>query len=603
MRALRLALALVSPALTGGAMVAAQTVERTDVPDRGMIRFTFDPRIMTWNSEFTDAGRLGLGRGLTGDTVGSAYIPSVARLEQDVRLASGVAGFVASLGQGRLSVREERRTYPITAELGLTDRLSVSVMVPIVRVATRTAMKLSPQGSNLGLNPRLTDINAPARYQSLFTQFDAALAQLDQNIASGMYGCPPSRQCQAQDSLMVWRAIRDALDRSVDSLGATFQPFLPRDSSDAGKGILRAVATIQQDLATLGVGGVFTDTLLLPSDTVDAQKLSSAIVSDPIGFGYRGLPFRHLDILHVDAPAVAEWQTTAPEANRERPDRLRVPWSAIPQQLAHQRGGYRGGGEVPLRGGCALRRHRSGAGAPPDGRHGFGRRFAAPVDRRSPDGPRGAARPRTDRGAGVAQRRAARGAAAPRHAGAPRGAVVRAARAVRGDHGAALGPRRLPGSGRRAARAPRAAAGRRVHGRLLDEGAGPLHVPQPAGLDRSRHTPRNPHARERARRGHVPAVAAARVRVELRGQDGRGRVLHRADRHRRGGRAGRDAVSDRLSDFAEAVLRSSAAWRSAVSMSASPSMRASSRVRASPVTTWTSLVATPRCAPFATTSW
>src|SRR2546425_8021069 len=105
-------------------------------------------------------------------------------------------------------------------------------MVPIVRVATRTAMKLSPQGSNLGLNPRLTDANAPARYQSFFTQFDAALAQLDQNIANGMYGCPPSRQCQAQDSLMVWRAIRDALDRSVDSLGATFQPFLPRDSSD-----------------------------------------------------------------------------------------------------------------------------------------------------------------------------------------------------------------------------------------------------------------------------------------------------------------------------------------------------------------------------------
>src|SRR6266704_566152 len=268
MRAFRLALALVSPALTGGAMVAAQTVERTDVPDRGMIRFTFDPRIMTWNSEFTDAGRLGLGRGLTGDTVGSAYIPSVARLEQDVRLASGVAGFVASLGQGRLSVREERRTYPITAELGLTDRLSVSVMVPIVRVATRTAMKLSPQGSNLGLNPRLTDANAPARYQSFFTQFDVALAQLDQNIANGMYGCPPSRQCQAQDSLMVWRAIRDALDRSVDGLGATFQPFLPRD-------------------------------------TVDAQKLSSAIVSDPIGFGYRGLPFRNSWRINVEDIEVA----------------------------------------------------------------------------------------------------------------------------------------------------------------------------------------------------------------------------------------------------------------------------------------------------------
>src|SRR2546426_12212448 len=95
MRALRLALALVSPALTGGAMLAAQTGERTDVPDRGMIRFTFDPRIMTWNSEFTHAGRLGPGRGLTGDTVGSAYIPSVAGLGEDARPASGGG---ASLG-------------------------------------------------------------------------------------------------------------------------------------------------------------------------------------------------------------------------------------------------------------------------------------------------------------------------------------------------------------------------------------------------------------------------------------------------------------------------------------------------------------------------
>src|SRR2546427_11054374 len=85
-----------------------------------MIRFTFDPRIMTWNSEFTDAGRLGLGRGLTGDTVGSAYIPSVARLEQDVRLASGVAGVLAGPGPGGPGGGGGGRTLPVTAEAGLT---------------------------------------------------------------------------------------------------------------------------------------------------------------------------------------------------------------------------------------------------------------------------------------------------------------------------------------------------------------------------------------------------------------------------------------------------------------------------------------------------
>src|SRR5213078_1204177 len=93
MRTVCFLLALVCPALSGGAMLAAQAVERTDVPARGILRVTFDPRIMTWNDEFTDAGRLKLGAPLTGDTVGGRYIPVVARLEQNVRVASGLAGF------------------------------------------------------------------------------------------------------------------------------------------------------------------------------------------------------------------------------------------------------------------------------------------------------------------------------------------------------------------------------------------------------------------------------------------------------------------------------------------------------------------------------
>src|SRR5256885_15039898 len=82
-------LALVGPALMGGAMAAAQAFDRTDVPARGILRVTFDPRIMTWNDEFTAAGRRRLGFGLTGDTVGSRYIPALAQLEQNVRAVTG----------------------------------------------------------------------------------------------------------------------------------------------------------------------------------------------------------------------------------------------------------------------------------------------------------------------------------------------------------------------------------------------------------------------------------------------------------------------------------------------------------------------------------
>ncbi len=294
MRARVRALLLLIPALAGGVSLAAQAVERSDEPGRGTIRVTFDPRIMTWNSEFTDRGRLDVGRGLTGDTAGGTYIPTVARLQQDVRLASGVAGFVASLGQGQLTVRQERRTYPVTAELGLTDRLSVSLMVPIVRVGTRSAFRLGPTGSNLGRNPLVTDATtAGASYQTFFSQFDAALTQLDQNIAGGMYGCGANPSCAARDSSAYWHAVRDALNRSVYGLGVTGQPFLPRDSSDGGKGIRANVAAIQQDMASQFAVLAFTETLLLPSDTIDDRVMEEVIVDSAIGFGYRAFPFRH----------------------------------------------------------------------------------------------------------------------------------------------------------------------------------------------------------------------------------------------------------------------------------------------------------------------
>src|SRR2546421_3323991 len=127
--------ALVGPALSGGAMLAAQAVERTDVPARGILRVTFDPRIMTWNDEFTDAGRRRLGFGLTGDTVGSRYIPALAALEQNVRTVTGdlvptirpqVVGpgdvqpllprFVASLRAGPFGRGRGRRPPPLTPE-------------------------------------------------------------------------------------------------------------------------------------------------------------------------------------------------------------------------------------------------------------------------------------------------------------------------------------------------------------------------------------------------------------------------------------------------------------------------------------------------------
>jgi len=290
MRTLRIVILLVSPVLTGGAMLAAQAVERTDVPARGVLRLTFDPRIMTWNDQFTDAGRMKLGAALSGDTVGGRYIPVVARLEQNVRVASGLAGFVASLGAGLLSVRQERRTYPIRAELGLSDRLSVSLMVPMVRVSTRASLQRSNSGANLGVNPLVVNALGARGTDSLFfAQFDTALARLDQQVG----GCSaPPAPCAARDSSAHWHAVRDALHGSVYGMGQTGSPFLPLDTSTAGKAIDSAVARIQQGLSvTFGISG-FDTAVALAADTLTGPVFEQILVSpDPNGFGYATVPF------------------------------------------------------------------------------------------------------------------------------------------------------------------------------------------------------------------------------------------------------------------------------------------------------------------------
>ncbi len=287
-----LLLALIIPGLVSG-VGAAQAVPRTDTPGGGTVRLTFEPRIETWDHRFFNGVRERLGAPLTGDTVGGggAFLPTVARLQRDVRLASGVNGFVASLGRGLFSVRHERRTTPITAEIGVTDRLAIGVTLPLVRVFTRVHLALDTAGgggASLGLNPLLADPGAAALYPLFFADFAAALQQLDDNIAVGSYGCPPSRQCAAQADLDSARTVRDALHRSIYGLGpADAAPFLPRAGSDGGQGIGATVTRIQQELATsYGVTG-FSDAFLLPTDPVGEAGFATALADTTLGFGMR----------------------------------------------------------------------------------------------------------------------------------------------------------------------------------------------------------------------------------------------------------------------------------------------------------------------------
>jgi hypothetical protein len=283
---------LASPALEGGAL-AAQSVNRTDTPKRGELRLRFDPRILTWSREFASDSLVPLGAALSGDTLGTLRIPVVSRLQQDLRTASGMPGYLASIGQGAFTARHEVRVTPITAEFGLTSRLSFAVTVPLVRTATRSAYKLAPTGASLGANPLRTQSGADAQYAAFFSQFNTALTQLGDSIGSGHYGCPSGPQCaQAQAIYAQGQAVRDALRRTVYGAGAPgspYSPFVPLAGSDVGLGIDSTVAQLQRQLqSTYHVAG-FGDAFLLATDTLTAARFATLLNDTSYGFGYAPL--------------------------------------------------------------------------------------------------------------------------------------------------------------------------------------------------------------------------------------------------------------------------------------------------------------------------
>ncbi|MGH7612549.1 MAG: hypothetical protein ACREMW_00725 [Gemmatimonadales bacterium] len=272
-------LALVAAAMLARPIrLAAQAVERTDTPRRGALRVSFDPRIEAWEQVYTPGGRKGLGAGFGGDSVSQA-LPSVVRLQQDVRAATGLAGYLATLGHELLAVRAERRVMPIRFEYGVTSRLSFGVTIPIVRVQVRELFQARPPGSNLGALSHLAADSA--RYTTFFNHLDAALAQLGDSIAAGAYGCPAGPDClRAQALLAQGQSLRVALGRAVYGVPDSAALYLPLAGSDAGLGITAIVTALERALVdTFRVTPFSQETFLLPGIPVHGAAASGLLAN------------------------------------------------------------------------------------------------------------------------------------------------------------------------------------------------------------------------------------------------------------------------------------------------------------------------------------
>jgi hypothetical protein len=203
MRRARLALAVLTLGIALPSAARAQGDEAPP-PARGVLRVLLPPVWGRWNQRFGEgtAGRAAgalepLGVDFVSDSVGVAQLPFLAPTQTALQTATGLTAYAVNLGTSNLQLNANVRSMPIGFAVGLTSRLSVSVLVPLVRSRVEAFFQrdtsLAARG-NVGWNPGVT---TPGSYDGFRQQVDSALLALQAQAANG----PAALRAQAQATL------------------------------------------------------------------------------------------------------------------------------------------------------------------------------------------------------------------------------------------------------------------------------------------------------------------------------------------------------------------------------------------------------------------
>jgi hypothetical protein len=121
---------------------------------------------------------------LTADSLGSALVPQLGIAESAIRTAAALpnfrltAGNLVAIGDSRIV------TAPLIAQYGLTSRLTIGVVIPLVETRTTLFAQLNPRPglANVGPNPALANADQLGRNAALVTAFRNAATSLQQKL-------------------------------------------------------------------------------------------------------------------------------------------------------------------------------------------------------------------------------------------------------------------------------------------------------------------------------------------------------------------------------------------------------------------------------------
>jgi hypothetical protein len=179
--------------------LAAQPVrglgEDALTPPRGAIRIQLSTSITDFSQRYgrNSAGRRDgslepLATDFSVDTLGIGLFPRLAPVQSALRTLTGNSAFTLSLGRSAVTSSVRTQVTPLFIEAGLSNRLSLGVLVPVVSARHLVSVNVNARGGgNVSYNPTRTGtgIDVPsATNTTLVSQLTTARDQLAALLAS-----------------------------------------------------------------------------------------------------------------------------------------------------------------------------------------------------------------------------------------------------------------------------------------------------------------------------------------------------------------------------------------------------------------------------------
>ena len=249
-------------------------LEDASVVPRGMFRLRVITSWSRFSERFTNNGVEPLGAFLTSDSLGVNKVPELAPIQSAVQSASG-SPFTLTLGRSRLGATAREEVVPIGFDLGVSNRLTLSVVAPVVRRRVASVFRLDTTGvgANVGPNPQrlggnetLTNIRVQTEFFNAASQLQSRLQACQANPSGPGCSSIAGRQAEAQQLIQSSQAFAADLATLYGSSTSGGMAFVPMTGSAAQDSIAARVARYNTQYRDL----LGTSTNLLQSMPVGA---------------------------------------------------------------------------------------------------------------------------------------------------------------------------------------------------------------------------------------------------------------------------------------------------------------------------------------------